>query len=65
LSARNTSTFSSTDTEATGNERQCITRLPESDAVIFSIHTSVVAHESLTRDQAEALKAHPIVHVSA
>ncbi|MEM9584050.1 MAG: DUF3445 domain-containing protein [Pseudomonadota bacterium] len=52
-------------TERTGgdylrSERQCILRLPVSDAVIFSIHTRQVALGDLTPDQAEALRRHPI-----
>ncbi len=41
-------------------ERQCLFRLPESGAVVFSIHTAVVRPESLTPDQAAALDAFPI-----
>ncbi|QYK39951.1 MAG: DUF3445 domain-containing protein [Paracoccaceae bacterium] len=46
------------------SERQCLLRLPESRAVVFSIHTYVVRAENLTAEQAEALAAHPI-HRSA
>jgi dimethylamine monooxygenase subunit A len=46
------------------SERQCLIRLPESRAVVFSIHTYLVRATDLTPDQAEALKAHPI-HRSA
>ena len=37
------------------SERQCLVRLPETGAVVFSIHTVVVALESLTRAEAAAL----------
>ncbi len=36
-------------------ERQCLVRLPESDAVAFSIHTTVVEREELVRADREAL----------
>lgn len=39
------------------SERQCLLRLPVSDAVLFSIHTVMVRSESLTREQAESLDA--------
>jgi dimethylamine monooxygenase subunit A len=39
------------------SERQCLLRLPESRSVIFSIHTCVVARDSLTADEAAALAA--------
>ena len=42
------------------SERQCLVRLPQSRAVVFSIHTYVVRREDLTADQAIALDAHPI-----
>lgn len=42
------------------SERQCLLRLPESRAVVFSIHTYIVRHESLTPDQARALEDHPL-----
>ncbi|OOY22360.1 hypothetical protein BMI86_01745 [Thioclava sp. DLFJ5-1] len=41
-------------------ERQCLFRLPRTNAVIFSIHTQVVRPESLSPDQAQALAEHPI-----
>lgn len=47
------------------SERQCITRLGRSGAVIFSIHTTVVARSSLSAEQARALKEHPIVHAGS
>lgn len=42
------------------SERQCLIRLPQSRAVVFSIHTYLVRREDLTPDQAQALAAHPI-----
>ncbi|MFM2356325.1 MAG: hypothetical protein RLZZ528_2061 [Pseudomonadota bacterium] len=42
------------------SERQCLLRLPESGAVVFSIHTYVVAVSDLTADQSAALSEHPI-----
>ncbi|MFN0115953.1 MAG: heme-dependent oxidative N-demethylase family protein [Paracoccaceae bacterium] len=42
------------------SERQCILRLPETGAVVISIHTWLVRAASLTPAQAEALDAHPI-----
>ena len=45
------------------SERQSILRLPKSDAVIFSIHTYVVAQENLTPKQAEGLKHSPLTRV--
>lgn len=42
------------------SERQCLIRLPQSRAVLFSIHTYLVRVEDLTAAQAEALAAHPI-----
>lgn len=42
------------------SERQCLLRLPDSGAVVFSIHTAMVALHSLTPAQAEAFAAmHP------
>ncbi len=41
-------------------ERQCLIRLPQTRAVVFSIHTYLVAVSDLTPEQAEALAAHPI-----
>jgi hypothetical protein len=41
-------------------ERQCLFRLPESRAVVFSIHTSMVRPEALSPDQAAGLAEHPI-----
>lgn len=45
-------------------ERQCFIRLPVSRAVVFTIHTYVVAREDLTPEQAAALAEFPI-HQSA
>lgn len=39
------------------SERQTILRLPETDAVVFSIHTYVVAWENLTMQQQESWRA--------
>jgi hypothetical protein len=38
------------------SERQCLRRLPESGAVVFSIHTIVVARENLTAPQEADLR---------
>jgi len=45
------------------SERQCLLRLPETQAVVFSIHTTQVARERLTGAQVEGLTSHPISHV--
>jgi dimethylamine monooxygenase subunit A len=45
-------------------ERQCLIRLPETQAVVFTIRTYVVRKEDLTDDQAAALAEFPI-HQSA
>ncbi len=42
------------------SERQCLMRLPVTRAVVFSIHTYLVAVGSLTAEQAEALAVNPI-----
>ena len=42
------------------SERQCMIRLPQTGAVVFSIHTYLVALDDLTPEQAAALAAHPI-----
>lgn len=42
------------------SERQSLTRLPQSGAVVFAIHTYLIKVESLTPDQAQALVEHPI-----
>lgn len=41
-------------------ERQCLLRLPETRAVVFTIHTQIVLPEALTPLQAAALKERPI-----
>lgn len=44
------------------SERQCLLRLPETRAVVFSIHTAVVRRAALTPDQAAAFaELHPTV----
>lgn len=40
------------------SERQCILRLPKTDAVVFSIHTRLVRLEDLTQDQRAGLDMH-------
>lgn len=42
------------------SERQCLIRLPRTRAVLFSIHTYVVARAALTPEQAAALVEFPI-----
>jgi dimethylamine monooxygenase subunit A len=42
------------------SERQCLVRLAQSRAVVFSIHTYLVRQEDLTADQAAALAEYPI-----
>lgn len=41
-------------------ERQCLFALPQSGAVVFSIHTSVIRPEDLDPEQAALLRAFPI-----
>jgi hypothetical protein len=42
------------------SERQCMVRLPRSEAVVFSIHTAVVLRTALTAEQEAAFAAlHP------
>lgn len=41
-------------------ERQCLFRLPETGAVVFSIHTSVIDPEDLTPEQQATLAEFPI-----
>ncbi|MCA0044632.1 heme-dependent oxidative N-demethylase family protein [Celeribacter litoreus] len=41
-------------------ERQCLIRLPETRAVVFTIHTQVVEPSALSAEQAAALDASPI-----
>ena len=40
------------------SERQCLLRLPDSGAVLFSIHTYLVRQRDLTAEQARTLGAH-------
>ena len=42
------------------SERQCLIRLPKTQAIVFSIHTRIVTPSALTKDQADMLSAHPI-----
>lgn len=42
------------------SERQCLIRLPQSRAVVFSIHTYLVPISSLTEEQAAMLRDFPI-----
>jgi dimethylamine monooxygenase subunit A len=49
-----------TDHPFVRSERQCLIRLPQSRAVVFTIHTYVVRRTDLTPDQAAALAAHPL-----
>lgn len=42
------------------SERQCLLRLPQSRAVVFSIHTYLVREDDLTAGQRSALKEFPI-----
>lgn len=46
------------------SERQCLMRLPETGAVIFSIHTYLIRIEDLTPEQAQALEEFPIERAS-
>lgn len=48
------------DTPLIRVERQCLFRLPDSRAVVFSIHTSIVTPQSLDPEQAAALAEFPI-----
>ena len=41
------------------SERQCLLRLPRTGAVVFTIHTCVVARESLTMEERAALGRRP------
>lgn len=47
------------------SERQSMVRLPKTNAVIFSIHTTLILRENLTPEQAAALIDHPIEDVPA
>ena len=42
------------------SERQCLIKLPRSQAIVFSIHTRIVRPESLTSEQRQALDENPI-----
>lgn len=42
------------------SERQCLIRLPQTKAVLFSIHTYLVARENLTAEQSALLEEFPI-----
>jgi hypothetical protein len=42
------------------SERQCLIRLPQTRALLFSIHTYVVPRAALTPEQAQALEDFPI-----
>jgi len=46
------------------SERQSILRLPKTDAVVFSIHTTVIPESALTPEQAAGLQKYPIIHAS-
>ena len=46
------------------SERQSILRLPQTDAIVFSIHTTVIPESALTSEQAAGLQRHPIIHAS-
>ncbi|MCC5969759.1 MAG: DUF3445 domain-containing protein [Pararhodobacter sp.] len=41
------------------SERQCLLRLPQSRAVVFSIHTYLVHRSTLSPDEDRAFRAHP------
>lgn len=41
-------------------ERQCLFRLPQTRAVVFSIHTSLILPQALSPEQAAALAEYPI-----
>ncbi len=51
---------SGTQTPFIRSERQTILKLPQSGAIVFSIHTYLVLSENLTPDQAAALAETPI-----
>ena len=42
------------------SERQCLVRLPQTGAVVFSIHTYLLRIDDLTPEQAQALRDNPI-----
>jgi len=50
------------DTPYLRSERQCLLRLPQTGAVVFSIHTYVLPVTALTPEQKVALEAFPIDH---
>lgn len=43
-------------------ERQCLRRLPRTNAIVFSIHTTVMPMERLTGDQRAAFQAYTSAH---
>lgn len=45
----------SANTEFLRSERQCLIKLPQTQAVVFSIHTAVVARDALTATQKQIL----------
>ncbi|GGH45919.1 DUF3445 domain-containing protein [Frigidibacter albus] len=45
-------------------ERQCLLRLPQSRAVVFSVHTYVLRPEALSAEQAALLREFPIRHAA-
>jgi len=45
------------------SERQCILRLPKTDAVVFSIHTRQVRMTDLTAAQREGLETYPLSEI--
>ncbi|MEM7471023.1 MAG: DUF3445 domain-containing protein [Pseudomonadota bacterium] len=45
------------------SERQSVLRLPETGAVVFSIHTRLVRMGDLSAEQSEGLMTHPVGHV--
>ena len=47
------------------SERQSLLRLPETGAVVFSIHTTLVRRDALTPEQVAGLARHPIEEVPA
>ncbi len=47
------------------SERQSLLRLPKTNAVIFSIHTTLIGRENMTEAQAQGLLDYPIEEVPA
>ena len=45
-------------------ERQCLLRLPQTRAVVFSVHTYVLRPEALSEEQAALLRDFPIRHAA-